>query len=551
MHWTFVAMALLGQTEPGDGMCEAEPLQPTRLLRRLSLDLTNRIPTPAEAEAALQGVTPGMIDELLASEGFLEVMRAHHADLVWPNLDTVELVPESHMLYPNRFADGTVVYYSAVRSVLVRQVGETTLYSPCRNEPASYDADGNLVLEEVRMGDEVVAYTEGWVEVEPYWAPGTRIKVCALDALDAPVGRVCPGPRERYPFADSQCRGIRAFERFLEEPFEGSTISCNSAFAFLSPDCGCGPNLRNCATREVVRDIASQMLEQQLRIIDRVIRDGEPYERILTSNAIEWNGPVVHYLRNHAPLVLDVYQGEEADWSLPNLDYTDREWVSAPRTGRHAGILTSPGFLLRFATDRMRAHRYYNAFECSAFTPTGPLPSPFEPCSQNEDLTERCGCDSCHLTLEPLASHWGRFIENGFGELTEERFPTTADAAGCIPPIESAERLYRCLREYELQPTEQREPYRGLLNAYVFEDPADYGFIEGGPALRVEEATASGIVQRCLAERMWTEFMGREPTDAERSTVFPELLDAFERSGRDVKALVRAIVERDAYRRLP
>lgn len=548
MIWSMLVLTLVGQADSGE-TCEAD-LEPTRLLRRLSLDLRNHVPTAEELAAAREGVSEDVVDAFLNSEGFVQVMREHHADLVWPNLDTVELVPNSHLLYPYPVGGGEVIYYSPLRAVLMRQVGDTQLYTPCRNEPATYDDEGNLNVEEVRVGDQVVAYTEGYVEVEPYWAPGTTVKVCGFDALDNPVGRVCPGPSERYPFAESICRGIVALERFLEEPYEGSSISCNSAFAYLSPDCGCGPNLQNCATPQVVQTIASNLLEQQLRIVQEVVQEGGAYEEILTRNSIEWSGPAVHYMRYHAPLVLDVYSGELEDWNLPDLDYTDSRWVRAPRSNLHAGLLTSPGFLLRFATDRMRAHRYYNAFECRSFVPSGPLPSPFEECSQNEDLTERCGCDSCHLTLEPLASHWGRFIENGFGELTQERYPNDYAAAGCVPPVESAETFYRCIREYEVQPTEQTRPYLGQLKAYVFRDPAEHDLIEQGPKRRVAEALGSGVLQECLAQRMWMEFMRREPTPDEFREVIPELVNVFEESGRDVKALVKAIVTHPAYGRL-
>lgn len=531
--------------------CEvAQPLSASRLLRRASLDLRNRVPTAEEMQSALAAgeLTDEVLADLLDSDGFVDVMREHHRELLWPNLEAVELVSQAHLLYPYPFGPNQTVYFSPLRSVFVRTVGDGNLYTPCRNEPAEYDEDGHLVLEPVVVGTTTVAWTEGWVEVAPYWAPDTTIRVCALDALDNLTGRVCPGPASRYPFAESFCRSISGFDPFLAEPFRDSQVDCNSAFAFLSPDCGCGPELRHCSTPQQVVELRESFTEQQMRMVDRVVREDRPYEELLTDSQLEWNGKLVHYLRWQVGLVLDLYAGAPQAWSLPDLEWTDDRWQPAPASSRHAGLLTTPGFLLRFTANRMRAHRYYDAFECRSFVPSGPLPSPFEPCSQREDLTERCGCDSCHVTLDPLAAHWGRFAEFGIGSLSSDRFPRVIGAS-CSPPIEDPEQFYRCIRSYELDPQGEEVDYRGWLNAYVFRDPSEYPIIETGPRLRVDRSVADGTIQRCLAQRLWTRFMHRPPTPEESAEVLPELVSEFEASGRSLTALVRAIVRHPAYGR--
>jgi hypothetical protein len=533
--------------------CEvAQPLSASRLLRRSSLDLRNRVPTVDEMRAAeAAGEIPGaVLDEYLASQGFREVMREHHRELLWPNLDAVELFSQAHLLVPLPYGEGEdqVVYYGPLRAVFMRAVGDGNLYTPCRYEPAEWDEDGHLVLEPVLVGTTTVAWTEGYVEVEPYWAPGTTIKVCALDALDSLVGRACPGPADRYPFAEQFCRSVSNFDRFMGEPFRGRQIDCSSPFAFLSPDCGCGPNLQHCATPQIVQQTRQSFIEQQMRMVDRVVDGGLPYETLLTSTELEWNGHLVHYMRHQASLVLDLYAGDPSAWSLPDLDFTDERWVASEASGRHAGVLTTPGYLLRFAANRMRAHRYYDAFECRSFVPNGPLPSPFEPCSQREDLTERCGCDACHVALEPLAAHWGRFAEYGVAPLPADRFPATIGAS-CSAPIDTAEQLYRCLRNYELDPQGEEEAYRGFLNAYVFRDPSEFDFIEGGPRRRVDAAVTDGTLQRCAVQRLWTRFMHRPPSPDETAEVLPTLVEEFEASGRRLDELVRAIVTHPAYRR--
>jgi hypothetical protein len=538
---------------------EVDELRGARLVRRTSLDLRNVIPTPEEMRSHQTPdgqVDPAQLERYLASDGFLEVMRNHHADLLWPNLNLAQVIENPFFIIP--FFDPQdprpvnerqpLFWWAPIRSVYTRTVGGYDLYQPCLDQPAQFDAEGRLILEPVTQGGEIVAYAEGWVEVTPYWDPSTTIRVCGLDAQPDSSSTVCPGPAGRFPFADPQCNGIAAADTFVEQPFRGSVVACNSPFAFLAPGCGCGPDLAYCATPDTVTTIRSSMIEQQMRLLDDVVRSGAPYEELLTRKTVEWNGPLVHYMTNQAPASFSLYTGEPDAWSLPDLAYTDPQWQSRPRSARHAGVLTTPGYLLRFAADRMRAHRYYNAFECRSFVPAGPLPSPFEECSQRDDLTERCGCDTCHITLEPLAAHWGRFAANGFGELDSRTFPTQL-GGDCLPPIATAAEFFRCVTEYNVQPVGEEEAYRNYLSAYVYRDPSEYAMIEQGPSLRVQQGVESGVIQSCLAERLWMEFMRREPTAQEVADVIPELVAAFEAGGRDVKALVRAIVELPAYRR--
>ena len=64
-----------------------------KLLRRLSLDLRDRLPDYSEYEAlhVLDGVPESVIDEYLSSDEFRVVSRRFHERLLWPNLKEVEL----------------------------------------------------------------------------------------------------------------------------------------------------------------------------------------------------------------------------------------------------------------------------------------------------------------------------------------------------------------------------------------------------------------------------------------------------------------------------
>lgn len=531
----------------------SEPLTGQRLLRRLSLDLRDQIPERAEVEAMFgkSEVADETLEQLLDSEDFVGVMRRYHEELLWPNIDQVQVVPDTHILYPLEMTPGDPVYLSPVRSVFLRAVGNANIFVPCKNEPAEFDAQGNLRLEAVVVGTATVSWVEGYVEVEPYWAPGTTVKVCALDAMDAATGPVCPGPVSRYPFMETICAQFDGFAQAVQAPFRNEQVACDSELGILSPECGCGPNLRNCVTPETGAEIRRSLLDQMMRIVERTVREGRPYAEVLDARTVEFNGPVVHYLKHLSRLSFDVYGGLDQTAFPPELTYAQRDtWVPVERSGRHAGVLTTPGYLLKHQSNRQRAHRFYNAFECSSFIPDGPLPSPFAECSQHEDLTQRCGCNACHQTLEPLAAHWGRFSEYGYRHLDELSYPTQAGDK-CTPPLDSVYGLFDCFRFYELDPVGEEVPFRGYLNSYVFRTPEERARIEAGPGRLARESVESGRFAGCTVRRMWTHFMRREPSLDESAEVLPGLARVFAASDYDVKALVKTIVSHPAYRRIP
>lgn len=538
-----------------NAVCEAAaPLSPTRLLRRLSLDLRGRAPSYDELEAArsLGAVPEGTVEAWLHSDGFLRVMRAHHASLLWPNLDEVELVPQTHLLYPLPRESG-VVYVSPLRSAFFRAAGPGNLFEPCEDRPAELDAEGRLVLWPRRVGDTVVAWVDGWVEVRPYWDPSTTVRVCALEALEAERAPACPDDPERYPFLEPTCAGIAATATALGLPFRGADVDCEGPLALLAPGCGCGSDLRRCHTDATLTRLRASFNEQALRIVDQVLREGRPYHEILIEPTIEVNGPIAHYLRHQSRLSLDLFADPDPTAPMASipLAFSSPEWHPIERSGRHAGVLTAPAYLMRHAAWRQRAHRFYAAFECSSFEPRGPLPSPSDPCSQPLDLTQRCGCADCHQTLEPMAAHWGRFAEFGFMNLTEDRFPAIGLSSVCRAPFESLEQLFLCSRLYEVEPVGEESDYFGHLNAYVFRTAEEVDNIEQGPRKLVEASVASGRFAACAVERMWTRFMHRAPTDVERRDTLPELTRAFIEGGADLRDLVRAIVALPAYGRAP
>ncbi|MEW5740753.1 MAG: hypothetical protein AB1938_17630 [Myxococcota bacterium] len=544
---SLVAQAALAQS--AGPVCEvARPLDGQRLLRRLSLDLRHVVPSRVEQEAQRghEDVSEATIDAMLSSDGFRKVVRAYHADLLWPNLDAVEIDPNYFDLIETEIAPGVKVWWSPVRSLYYRTI--TKVFVPCSAQPASYDTSGYLVTAPLIEGGMPVARQEGWVEVEPYWAPGTRVKVCGYDAQTAAQAPICPTGGGAY--VTQTCNQFRGYAQAVGFDPTGQPAACDSAFGLLAPGCGCGPNLRFCSTDATAKAVRASMLEQQLRLIDRIVTTGRPYTDVLLAKDVEVNGPLAHYLTFQSTTSFDIFGEKDVTAPVPaGLSYTSPGWVPQPRAGRHSGVLTTAGYLLKFQSNRARAHRFYSAFECSQFVPNGPLPSPSEPCSKREDLTQRCGCNACHVKLEPMAAHWGRFAEYGHTPLDEARYPKTYGTV--CAGITNLDQLFRCFRFYQLEAVGDELPFKGLLKPYVFRTPEEEAGLEAGPTHLVQESIDSGRFAQCTTRRVWTRFMHREPTAAEELEVLPGLAQDFEANGFDFKRLVKAVVMNPAYRRMP
>lgn len=495
-------------------VCEPGGVQDAlQYLRRLSLDLRGRLPDVAELEAVVASgrVEPAVIDAMLASEEWIGQVRAYHRDLLWTNLAAQRLAQFAWQLRAPTAQRPAPAYWNPGRALFFRGVQE-----PCLDEPARFGAAGEILTtpDAARPG----VAKEGWVEVQPYWAPATTIRVCALDAQTGATG------------VDRR----------------GNTVEC--ARTANATGCGCGESLRWCQSSQdgTERAITSAMAEQLLRAIEGVVRDGRPYTEILLGTAVEVNGPLSHYLRHQTggggTLVLAL---PEQGYEVPAVPFAEAStWRAALRSGRHAGILTLPGYLLKFQSDRGRANRFYNAFLCQAFqAPPGGLPAASDGCHDEPDLTKRCGCQYCHVAVEPAAAYWGRWSEAGIIPMDDATFPRfREDCASSRARGIPACRLFYLIEAGH--PDEQ--PYLGQLRPYVFADDQRVAAIEAGPAALARQAVDSGQLASCTARKWWAHLLGREPHDGD-AMALAELAEGF--AGRyDLRALVRAIVLRDEYR---
>ncbi|MDE0882896.1 MAG: DUF1585 domain-containing protein [Myxococcota bacterium] len=542
MRIALIAIAILTLptqvfAEPSAPVCSASSAQESlHYLRRLSLDLRGHLPSISEYEfVTSQGsVSAQQIDEMLVSSGFVGQMRRYHRKLLWVNIGNQRLAGNFWQL--SNAGRGSPAYWLTAGGRATNYRGARV---PCGDFEHYENPDGTYHTEPHPDPDSAAAgvVQEGWRWVQPYWNPDQPVKICAFDAQSALTA------------ANETNRGP-------------PVVDCSTSQAVRSTKCGCGPNLQWCPNRDTVRVIARSLDEQLLRFADSIVRDGLAYSQLLTSRSMEINGPIAHYLRyqTQAPGISYIVTGDQG-YSVPQdltFDQVD-EWRTVQRSEMHAGLLTMPSFLTKFQSNRGRANRFFNAFRCESFqAPPGGLPATDDACHQEPNLTKRCGCKYCHVSVEPTAAAWGRWSEAGIKPLIAE---ADSDAYPAHDPLcapgggqagSSRCRLFYINESYAED--DPRKPYEGYLRAYLFsdhlgEDNGSFaGNIEVGPV-----ALAAGILTpedgsfaRCVSQKMFEHFTGRSfrPLD----DPFKASLSSSFQSSFDLRQLIRSIVMSSEYR---
>jgi hypothetical protein len=287
------------------------------------------------------------------------------------------------------------------------------------------------------------------------------------------------------------------------------------------------------------------------RRIAEIVREDRPYLDLFSGEAMYVNGPLVHFWKYQAELPSQVrlLPRPVPVERLPDLAFSDRDtWVRVEAGPSHAGVLTSPAYLLRFQTNRARANRFYNSFLCQPFVaPDGGLPAATGPITLN--LQERDGCKYCHGLLEPAAAYWGRWGTSGAGYLDPQQYPAVREdcrrcATGGEPCSDD------CRRHYLTDAlTAEQDPYLGWLMPYEFLREDHRPHVESGPAALVARTVVDGRFGACAARTSARLLLGREPTAAEQVWL-DGTAARFADSGHSYRELVKAVVTSPAYGRV-
>lgn len=548
LPWQALGFTLLTTALPPVALAEEDQcylhreLPVERLLRRLSLDLRGTVPDVAEY-AAVEG-QPAIPDEVvtayLDSDEFRVVMRRYHEDLLWTNPNVI-LNNVTFALGTTNLGNGVTVHHvTATNLSALYRGGDGT--HVCQDRPQAdlgYDANGLPIAEPKGVDGAGPWSAEGWVEAHPYWEPdpSKTIKVCAFDAQATTEYTLPPG-----------------------DPDAG-THSCDHALAAgKSKSCGCGPELSYCMLNSAVQaPVLAAMREQLLRLVDDHTDGTRPYSELITTRRAWINGPLAHYFRylgQRQTFTRTQNLHQPADGPLPDLPFTAADqWVEVEREEPHAGILTLPAFLLRFQTNRGRANRYRIAFEGQYFQPPSTKDSGCD--KEGDDLTRRCVCRSCHVSLEPMAAHFGQFVEAGTTALRDfaREHPSAGACARGIAPMSAA----WCDRFY----TPVRDPVDPDIRVYRLKalqyDDAEHPDIgpnfDAGPRELAQADIDSGLFHEVAVRHMFEHLMKREPNLDPTSLDYEgdllgEITAEF-RAHDNLKLLVHRLAQLPAYRRMP
>lgn len=535
--WTLILLTAapaaaqeLSPSEVEGPMCTAsQELDRYKLLRRLSLDLRNQVPSYEEYLALddQEGVPESTIDAWLAGDAFKHAMRRFHEALLWPNLQGVQLTETDGRLV-NQQGGGEVFSLLGRRRRQAYRKGNGT--EACGDwEQTEFDAQGRPVAQPTTKPDGTTYMQEGWVEVAPYWDPDNPIKVCAFDAQTAPKGLL--------------------------------GLDCGVTGAERDPGCGCGPGLRHCYGMQVEGQVHEDLREQLLRHVDSVTVGGRPYTELITGTHTWVNGRLSFWKKYLASIVTFSKAWNEwgpGDPVLPDdPQWTGDDWQQVERAGQHAGIQTLGAFLLRFQTNRGRANRFRTVFTHQYFIPSAGEDEG-ECVDDTTDLTVRCGCRTCHQVLEPLAGHFAPFVEAGTTPFDHARYPIydpdcqegQGFGPGNLPNP-------ACIRFYVMDPD---EPNTGTLIPWQYADGETVlhqsiaDAIEEGPAGLAASAIDAGLYASATVRNLWRYLMGRDfnldPSDPDNEiALLADLAEDF-RAHDDFPTLVRQLVALPQYRRI-
>ncbi|HEY8088441.1 MAG TPA: DUF1585 domain-containing protein [Polyangiaceae bacterium] len=411
--------------------------------------------------------------------------------------------------------------------------------------------------------------------------PVTEVRVCREEAATRESGHVYASGRTKALPKDAKLPGGRTRPPPLDRPYAaqhpGEEIACSSKLGLdYAPDCGCGPGLERCLPSNrsdnggvafdfpnhmplgpgMPLDDAGQQAQrwfpywwsrEAVHFLDDLFQQDRDFREILTGKRTFVNGPLAQF---YGHIQRGNCCGPEAAFGMleekeplfdPRSVPADLEpqdvsrWTEVADRGPHAsGILTMPMFLEKYASARARGAVLYNAFLCKSFVAESQQLAP----STEPNLMVRPGCKTCHATLEPLAAYFARVEPGSFVFLPQAEFP--AHSTTC--KLDKNGKLNgSCNALYDAAFADAKGAE--LRSAYGSPEHADET-----PAGAGRDVTRMPEFAQCAVQRVASSFLGR-PMSPDDDALLASLTDTFVRSGYHMRALVRALVRSDAYRR--
>jgi hypothetical protein len=410
--------------------------------------------------------------------------------------------------------------------------------------------------------------------------PVAEIRVCREEAQRLEQGHVYASGRTKAPPKDAKQPGGRLRPAPLDKPYatqhQGQAVACDTRMGLdYAPDCGCGVGLERCVPGDsnnngnafyfpnhmplgpgIPLDDARQSQQrwfpywwsrEAVRYLDDLFANDRDFREILTGKRTFVNGPLAQFYRSiqqtnccGPEAAFGMLQESEPLFDPKNVPddlepHDVSTWKLVEDRGRHAaGILTMPMFLEKYASARARGAAIYNDFLCKSFSADN---QQLQPSTEN-NLTIRPGCKTCHATLEPLAAYFARVEPSNFVFLPQASFPVHSTTC----KLDKNGKLNgNCNALYDAAFADAKSAT--LRSAYASPEHAD-----ATPAGAGQDVTKMPEFAACAVQRVTSSFLGRATTPDD-DPLLASLATTFTSSGYRMKALVKAIVRSDAYRR--
>ncbi len=502
----------------------ADPPSP-KLLRQITLDLYQRIPSLQEQvdwqKSSTDQINTLIQQKLDQNDEWFSFVYRFFADLFWPAVKTEYLFnPAINILIPASIIESGIYRSDDRLFSFFTAFYHRKAFVPCLDEEAEFDDQGHVVLKPLSDG----TLRDGYVYVYPYWNPEQEIKVCALEA-----------------------------QHFTQSP--STNISCDRVEGFVMGDCGCGDQLKRCASYESAMQITQAFSAQYQEVLREYLSKDQiqasSFFEIFTQNREPVNGMIAFYYQNLAKYAIDPTILESPivaeELNALNLSFQDQtwHWVSQ-KSELSSGILTSFPFLTRFQTSRARANRISTQLLCEPFIAVGTeIPPANDPCSQEPNLRQRCGCKDCHQRLEPLASYFGRFSNAGTLYLDPIKYPSYMERCLNCALHQNCDDF--CKKFYTVEAkTEAQKSYLGILKSYEWGNDEDFDHIEQGPKAWIEKEISNDKLSFCLTRKLYERLVNREMLSAER-TMIKDLAKDFKENQYSLKFLIKEILKSKVY----
>lgn len=512
----------------------AQELSPTRRLRRVTLALTQQEPDVERYEALLEAPDPDAfieaeIDALMQTSEF----HAHLIDwgrdyIPFPRIDAGRVWDNGKAIDANRCGEDSL-YPGAV----VISSGPNSNDGAICNDPEAPTSVGT-----------------------PWWAPDTMVMA---------VGNAANFDTF---YEGTDCGVVRLSSYWVAPPI---------------PGCGCGPNFTFCSRGNLglpyegsypkgygdgelyhPESMNRALMDEPANLLAYIVTEGRPFSDLVLGNYTVANRGLYHmYLR--AGRMSGVHTDDDAErWfemftdnreqievSFSNMNphwLDDPDYTYDPRDGGEleglpaSGVLTMIGPNTSWPRPRVRAARWLESLACDEFSPPE-IPIEF-PAYQRDPATEGV-CLHCHTRLDPAAISFKRIY--GFGgsiaglgewkvenlvsyNANRKRFEGTYLPNTVMTPIteEEAESDLN-VRLIDYMPPEQK-----LLGQ------VSDGTI--GPRGFAKILVQSGAFDRCAVRRAYERFGGRTLDVGQDAIELEEATKRFVESGRDMGALIRALV---------